>query len=73
MFAPGLGGFGLGWQVGEDYGRRVFEHSGDINGFAAFIARYPDADAAIIILTNTERTPVRDMKDAIAELLFAKP
>ena len=32
--------------------------------------RYPDQDAVIIILTNTEGTKVRGMKDAIAERLL---
>ncbi|MEI9927699.1 MAG: serine hydrolase domain-containing protein [Sphingomonas sp.] len=71
MFARGRGDFGLGWEVSEENGRRVIEHNGDINGFGAFIARYPDQDAVIILLTNTEGTRVRDIKDAIAGLLFA--
>jgi len=71
MFAPGRGGFGLGWEVADEQGRRVIEHNGDINGFGAFIARYPDDDAVIIILTNIEGTHVRDMKDEIAARLFA--
>ncbi len=73
MFARGLGDFGLGWEIADEGGRRVIEHNGDINGFGAFIARYPDQDAAIIILTNTEGTRVHAMKDAIAGLLFAAP
>ena len=71
MFAPGRGGFGYGWEVARENGRRVIEHNGDINGFGAFIARYPDDDAVIVILTNLEGTKVRDMKDAIAARLFA--
>lgn len=73
MFTANAGGYGLGFEVGEEKGRRVIEHNGDINGFGAFIARYPDEDAVIVILTNTEGTKVRAMKDAIAELLFAAP
>jgi D-alanyl-D-alanine carboxypeptidase len=70
MFARGLGEYSLGWEVTTENGRRVIQHNGDINGFGAFIARYPDADAVIIILTNTEGTKVRDMKNAIAARLF---
>ncbi len=46
-------------------------HGGGIYGFATQIARYPDDDAAIIILTNIEGTQVRAMKDEIARRLFA--
>lgn len=70
MFAQHPGDFGLGWEVSEEGGRRVIEHNGDINGFGAFIARWPSEDATVIILTNTEGTKVRDMKDAIAARLF---
>ncbi|MET1110057.1 MAG: serine hydrolase domain-containing protein [Allosphingosinicella sp.] len=70
MFAPGLNDFGLGWEIGREQGRRVFEHNGDINGFGAFIARYPDDDAVILILSNMEGTRVRKMKEEIARRLF---
>jgi D-alanyl-D-alanine carboxypeptidase len=73
MFTPGLGGYALGWEVTAVQDRPVQEHNGDINGFGAFIARFPQDDAAIVILTNIEGTPVREMKNAIAELLFASP
>lgn len=71
MFRAGKGDYGLGWEVSQENGRQVIEHNGDINGFGAFIARWPAEDAAVIVLTNTEGTKVRDLKDAIAERLFA--
>jgi len=71
MFRAGPGGFGLGWEVSRDRGRRGVEHNGDINGFGSFIARYPDDDAVIVILSNVEGTKVREMKDEIARRLFA--
>jgi CubicO group peptidase (beta-lactamase class C family) len=71
MFTPGKGDFGLGWKMAQDEGRRVAEHVGDINGFGAFIARWLDDDAVIIILTNIEGTKkVRDIRDGIAARLF---
>lgn len=70
MFAEGLGGYGLGWEVAHEHGRLVTEHNGDINGFGAFIARYPDDDAVIVILANLEGTKVRAMKDLLAARLF---
>jgi D-alanyl-D-alanine carboxypeptidase len=72
MFRQRQAEFGLGWEVTTEGNRRVIEHNGDINGFGAFIARYPDDDAAIIIMTNTEGTKVRDMKDAIAARLLSR-
>ncbi|MGN6111400.1 MAG: serine hydrolase domain-containing protein [Luteimonas sp.] len=73
MFREGKGGYGLGWEVAQEHGREVIEHNGDINGFGAFIARWPKDDAVVVVLTNTEGTKVRDLKDAIAARLFAAP
>jgi D-alanyl-D-alanine carboxypeptidase len=71
MFTPGKGDFGLGWEMVNDHGRRVAEHVGDINGFGAFIARWLDDDAVIVILTNIEGTKkVRDIRDGISARLF---
>jgi hypothetical protein len=66
IFAPAKGHFGLGWEVETEDGRRTIEHNGDINGFGAFIARYPDDDAVILILTDMDGTRVREIKDAIS-------
>jgi hypothetical protein len=57
--------------MADDHGRRVAEHVGDINGFGAFMARWLDDDAVIIILSNIEGTKnVRDIRDRISEMLF---
>lgn len=70
MFQPRLGGFGLGWEVTMEHGHRVIQHNGDINGFGSFIARYPNDDAVIIVLTNIEGTKVREVKDELASRLL---
>jgi D-alanyl-D-alanine carboxypeptidase len=71
MFSPGKGNFGLGWDIVDDEGRRVAEHVGDINGFGAFIARWLNDDAVIIILTNIEDTrKVREIRNGIVARLF---
>lgn len=72
MFAAGKGDFGLGWEIDRSRGRLAIEHIGDINGFGAFIARWPDEDATAIILTNMQGTKVRDIRNAIEDRLFAK-
>jgi CubicO group peptidase (beta-lactamase class C family) len=71
MFTPGKGGFGLGWEMANERGRRISQHVGDINGFGAYIARWLDDDAVLIILTNVEGTKkVVDIRDGIAARLF---
>ena len=71
MFTAGKGGFGLGWEVGDEHGRRIVQHVGDINGFGAYILRWLDDDAVVIILTNVEGTKkVIDIRNGIAARLF---
>ena len=46
-------GVPLGWQVHEQDGRRIFHHSGEANGYQAFVG-FHDADGgvAVVLLTN---------------------
>lgn len=50
---PGrAGAYGLGWMIGSFRGLREIAHGGDIEGFNAWLAVYPDAGATIIVLSN---------------------
>jgi D-alanyl-D-alanine carboxypeptidase len=62
------GNYGFGWFVDDGPVRRIYHEGGD-PGFAAFEARYPDRHVLIIILSNEDDAPVRDMSLAIANHL----
>ena len=72
MFAPrislypdavGSTEYGYGWFVLDHQGRRMVGHGGAVDGFRAWIFRYPDDRITIILLSNQE-----DSQDT---LLFA--
>ena len=63
------GNFGYGWFVETSPRRKIYHEGGD-PGFAAFEARYPDQHVVIIVLSNEEDSPVRDIADAMAKHLF---
>ncbi len=44
--------YGYGWYVGEDHGRAVVGHGGNIEGFASIIIRYPQDQITFIVLMN---------------------
>ena len=45
--------YGFGWHIAKtDSGHRMLEHGGAWQGFAAYIARYPDDDLAVAVLCN---------------------
>ncbi|MEQ3648701.1 serine hydrolase domain-containing protein [Hyphomonas sp.] len=56
-------------------GHRKIAHAGDIDGFSAYMAYYPDEDVSIVVLANTREvspTPV-GIEQKIARILFDTP
>ncbi len=72
MFTPVSGYYGYGWAM-VNKGRRQIQHSGGVNGFATFIARYPDDDVCIIVLGNFEHGEPADVGATIASIVFGEP
>jgi CubicO group peptidase (beta-lactamase class C family) len=48
--------YGFGWMVREWKGRRLLEHGGNIDGFAAQVALLPDDGLGFALLTNVSMT-----------------
>jgi CubicO group peptidase (beta-lactamase class C family) len=71
MFADGGHGYGLGWYVGQSYGRRLWSHGGFLSGFAAIKDTYPEAGLTIVVLGNTETAPAQALSRRLAALVFA--
>ena len=70
MFADHGGGFGFGWVLSVQDGRRVWWHNGHVEGYGAMIARYPDDGLTIIILSNDDDAPVEALSRDIAAFLM---
>ncbi len=66
----GKNNYGLGWEIEMWNGKRVVSHSGGINGFASVLMRFPDDDAAIIVLSNLEEFDAPQAAYELAEILF---
>jgi CubicO group peptidase (beta-lactamase class C family) len=47
-------GYGFGWGVGEENGRRVVRHSGAWQGFTCDIDRYVNNGVTVVVLTNLD-------------------
>jgi CubicO group peptidase (beta-lactamase class C family) len=52
MTTPFRNGYGLGLFVAVRDGHRVVSHTGDIDGFGAMLAYYPDDTLTVIVLSN---------------------
>jgi len=65
--------YAYGWGVGQAYGHKQISHGGGINGFATYIARYPDDNAVVIVLSNNEAANSGAIANSLAGVLFGKP
>lgn len=59
-------GYGFGWRIDHDDGRRRLRHGGSWVGFRSHIAHYPDDRLSIVILSNRADFRAEDYVDAIA-------
>jgi CubicO group peptidase (beta-lactamase class C family) len=69
-FPPGSGVYGYGWMIGQQSGHRVIKHGGKIPGYASFLARYPDDQVTIIILSNWDRLHPDEICGELADIIF---
>ena len=61
--------YGFGWNVEPLNGHRAQRHGGSWQGFQTFIARYPDDDVTVIVLTNLAQANPTRIADGIASRL----
>ncbi|MGP8232349.1 MAG: serine hydrolase domain-containing protein [Methylovirgula sp.] len=71
MFQDHGHGYGLGWGIQTQFGRRQFVHAGGINGFSVVVSLYPDDDLFIAVLANIQAAPVQKIASDLAALTFA--
>ena len=66
--------YGLGVQLGQRDGHPVVEHSGEVSGFVSQNVVFPDARAAVIVLTNEMATQAaRQIADGITPMVLGTP
>jgi CubicO group peptidase (beta-lactamase class C family) len=72
MFAPSVANpaYGFGWDLATWGGHKENGHVGDVNGFLSCIARFPDDDATIIVLSNNENEDSYLVAQDLAAMLF---
>jgi D-alanyl-D-alanine carboxypeptidase len=73
QLANGVGArYGLGVSIAMTDGRKVISHGGEVSGFTANNAVYPDQGAAVAVLTNLDATTASEqIATRVAGILFA--
>lgn len=69
MWTPVKNNYAYGWFI-NTRGRKQVSHGGGINGFSTAILRYPDDDAVVIVLSNTDSANPSAIAIQLAGLLF---
>jgi CubicO group peptidase (beta-lactamase class C family) len=69
----GSSGYGLGWRVTEEKGKRLYEHGGTLPGFRAHYARYADDALSVVVLTNSSAAEPNKIAADIAALWLSDP
>jgi tetratricopeptide (TPR) repeat protein len=64
--------YGFGWMLKEYGGEKIVYHTGGSGGFRTYLERRLNSHDAIIILTNMENSPRREISDAIVNILKGK-
>lgn len=60
------GEYALGWFVDTYRGHRRVQHGGNIDGFSANVVLFPKAGLGMVVLTNLNGTPLRDLITQVA-------
>ncbi len=72
MWTPAQHDYGYGWMLAKMQGHKQVGHGGGINGFSTYIARFPEDDAAVIILSNSDSANTGGIAGALAGVLFGE-
>lgn len=70
---PYRGDYGYGWQVRQFFDRRIYNHTGGIDGFSTHLAHYPDDGLTIVVLSNVENDSATLRACDLAGRLFQWP
>jgi len=62
--------YGYGWEISFQNGHQKIYHAGGVNGFTAYIVRYPAEKITVIILSNHENTNTFSLGDQLAGVLL---
>jgi D-alanyl-D-alanine carboxypeptidase len=62
--------YAYGWMVAPMRGHKQVGHGGGINGFSTHIARFPDDDLVVIVLSNNQAGNASLLANGLAGIMF---
>jgi CubicO group peptidase (beta-lactamase class C family) len=67
---PDNASYGYGWALGEYRGQEIIEHGGGLHGFLSQLARFPEENTTIVLLTNITPPEVNINHRKVSEFLL---
>jgi CubicO group peptidase (beta-lactamase class C family) len=65
-------GYGYGWEIPTTLDFHLIQHTGNIDGFKAYLGRVPEYRITVILLINQHDIRPRPLGDAFIQELFAR-
>lgn len=65
--------YGFGWEKRTWHGRRMIGHAGSGPGFSNMVARFPDDDLTVVVLSNSDEASGGGTARALAGIYFGAP
>jgi len=72
MFTPFKDDYGYGWFTNPIAYRKCLNHEGSVNGFASCYIRFVEDCVCIIILSNFEQAPVKNISKDVVAIIFGE-
>ena len=72
MTTPVKSHYGYGLDLQRLFGHRQIGHGGGINGFSTCINRFPNDDAAVIVLSNVVNAKACGIAKGLSAILFGE-
>lgn len=71
-YTPVKNKYGYGWGIDSIEGKRKVSHGGGIHGFTTSIARVPEDDICIVLLSNASDPTLGEITKSIFAILYGK-
>jgi CubicO group peptidase (beta-lactamase class C family) len=71
MHTPFKEEYGYGVGIGELFGLKNVRHGGGIEGFSTFLARFPENNAVVIVLSNMDSSNTPVVAKRLSAMLFS--
>jgi CubicO group peptidase (beta-lactamase class C family) len=72
LWTPEKNDHGYSWSLQPMAGHKQIGHGGGVIGFESYIARFPDDDACVVVLSNFEGTNPQGLVRELAMVLFGQ-